>query len=141
MATGDERHTGADAIISVAGQDIPVTNVSWDRDVNTSEVQQTGTGGSTSNPLKAAVVTTGLRYSGSFEYDGRNENLRSALWDDQGNPIRFTLTVTEEPGEGGSGSRTFTFEECIITGMSRDVPSDDVTSSSWDFSAEDMYVN
>lgn len=141
MAVGDERHTGADAIISIPnGNDIPVTNVSWDQDVNTTDVQQTKTGGSNANPLKASIAITGLRYSGSFEYDGKNEDLRQKLWEEDGTPKRVTMTVKEEPGEGSSTSRTFTFSNVIVTGMSRDVPSDGVSSTSWDFEAEDLNV-
>lgn len=134
MAAGDERHTGNDAIISIPnGNDIPVSNVSWDQDVNTTEVQH-------SDSLKPAIAITGLRYSGSFEYDGKNEDLRQQLWQDDGQPERVTMTVREEAGEGSTGSRTFTFSNVIVTGMSRDVPADDVTSTSWDFVAEDLNV-
>lgn len=141
MATGDERHTGADAIISIPnGNDIPVSNVSWDQDVNTTEVQHTGIGGG-GNPLKAAIAITGLRYSGSFEYDGKNEDLRQQLWEDDGTPRYVTMTVREEPGDGSTTSRTFTFENVVVTGMSRDVPSDDVSSTSWDFAAENLTIN
>jgi hypothetical protein len=142
MARGDERHTGADAIVSVPnGNDIPVSNVSWDHDVNTTEVQHSGTGGAGSNPLNAAIAITGLRYSGSFDYDGKNEDLRQQLFKDNGEPERVTMTVREEPGEGSTTSRTFTFENVIVTGMSRDVPADDVSSTSWDFAAENLVVN
>jgi len=133
MVAGDERHTGNDAIISIPdGNDIPVSNVSWDQDVNTTEVQQ--------GSLKPSIAITGLRYSGSFEYDGKNENLRGKLWRDDGEPERVTMTVKEEPSRTGTGGRTFTFTNVMVTGMSRDLPSDDVSSTSWDFVAEDLNV-
>lgn len=145
MATDlpDERFTGEDAIIKIPnGNAIAVSNVSWDRDVNTTEVQH-------NDSLNPTVAVTGLRYSGSFDYDGKNENLRQKLWRDDGRPKRVTMTVKEESGEvdntagttSSAGSRTFTFENVIVTGMSRDVPSDDVASTSWDFVAENVSVN
>lgn len=129
----DPRHTGNDAVIKVPdGNEIAVSNISWDRDVNTTEVQQGG--------LNPAIAITGLRYSGTFEYDGKNEDLRDQLWKEDGTPVRFTMTVKETPGDLGTGTRTFTFTNVMVTGMSRDLPSDDVASTSWDFVAEDLNV-
>lgn len=154
MAIGDERHTGADAIIKVDGEEVPVTNVTWDRDVGTTNVQHSNTSATTTNPLKPTKVITSLDYSGSFEYDGRNENIRSLLWRDDGEPKRFVLTVRETPGrentadsglaEGSTFAgikRTFTFTNAMVTGSSRDIPSDDVSSTSFDFEAEDLNVS
>lgn len=143
MSVPDERFTGDDAIIKIpSGNEIAVSNVSWDRDVNTTEVQH-------NDSLKPTVAVTGLRYSGSFEYNGKNESLRNKLWRDDGRPVRVTMTIREEPGETNEGigttaespaTRTYTFENVIVTGESRDVPSDDVASTSWDFVAENLEV-
>lgn len=143
--TVEPRQSGQEAILKIPnedGEEVPVTNVSWDHDVNTSEVQYT-------DSLKPHHVVTGLRYSGSFEYDGSNEELRNKLFHDgdeyhePGEPVRMTMTVREEAGESGQTGhpRTFTFSNVIVTGMSRDVPSDDVSSSSFDWVAEDLEVN
>lgn len=139
----DERFTGAEAIISIPeGNDIPVSNVSWDREVEQTDIQQTATGSTGSSALKPTHAITGLRYSGSFEYDGKNEDLRSQLWLDNDEPVRATMTVKEEPGRGTDGaSRTTTFVNVLITGESRDIPSDDVGSTTWDWVAEDMIVS
>lgn len=145
------RVTGQDAIIKVPNADsdeIAVTNVSFDIEVNTSDVQ-------TNQGLKPDIVTTGLRYSGSFEYDGEQDKIRGKLFYtaseagdgiEAGEPKRVTMTVKEQPSDGESGSsgnlpRTWTLENVVITGMSRDIPGDDVASTSWDFEAEDAYVS
>jgi hypothetical protein len=147
------RVTGQEAIIKVpnsGGNEIAVTNVSFSIDVNTSDVQ-------TDQGLKPDIVTTGLRYSGSFEYDGAQDAIRDNLFyaagDDAevadgffepGEPKRVTMTVREERPEPGSSNnlpRTWTLENVVVTGMSRDIPSDDVASTSWDFEAEDAYVS
>jgi len=144
MTIPDERFTGEDAIIKVPqGNEIAVSNVSWDREVNSTEVQH-------NDSLNPTHAITGLRYSGSFEYDGKNEDLRSQLWRSDGRPVRFTMTVKEEPGQTTDGygttasdpaSRKFTFENVIVTSMSRDIPGDDVASTSWDFVAENVEVS
>lgn len=155
------RITGQEAIINIPatgnGNEIAVTNVSFDIEVNTTDVQ-------TNQGLKPDVATTGLRYSGSFEYDGEQDTIRNNLfWSaseqlvgtgpltpkEPGEPKRVTMTVQEiDPNAGnvsgqGSGNlpRTWTLEGVVVTGMSRDVPADDVASTSWDFEAEDAYVS
>lgn len=141
----EPRQTGQEAIVKIPdaqGEEIAVSNVTWDSDVNTTDVQH-------NTSLKPAIAITGLRYSGSFEYSGTNEDLRHQLMYDagdefheEGEPKRVTMTVKEEKGSDGAQDlpRTFHFENVIVTGMSRDQPSDDVSSTSWDFAAEDMYV-
>lgn len=146
------RVTGQEAIVKIpnsSGDEIAVTNVSFDIDVSTTNVQ-------TDQSLKPTKATTGLDYSGSFEYDGGQDKIRAKLFyaagDEEvsagfrepGEPRRVTMTVKEEaPEDGADGNlpRTWTLEEVMVTGMSRDIPSDDVASTSWDFEAEDAYVS
>jgi hypothetical protein len=140
----ESNHTGNDAIIKIpAGNEIPVTNVTWDRSVEQSEVQH-------NNSLKPTNVTTGLRYSGSFEYEGANEELRQQLWytegdefHEAGEPKKVNMTVKETQAEDGQEGlpRTITFTNVEVETETRDLPSDDVASTSFDFTAEDMSVN
>lgn len=138
MARGDERVTGSDAIIKIpSGETVPVSNVSWDRNAENTEVQHTqGPGGGKASALKPTRATTSLTYEGSFEYDGSNEELIGQVWDSNGIPIRVTMTIKEETDTGSD--RTVTFENVTVEGQSRDIPSDDVSSTSWDFVAENM---
>lgn len=140
------RVTGQDAIIKAPeGNEIAVSSVSFDIDVNTTDVQ-------TDRSMRADIVTTGLRYSGSFEYDGSQDTIRGNLFysaDDTavsegdkqaGEPKRVNMTVKEENDASDSGFRKWSLENIVVTGMSRDIPADDVASTSWDFEAEDVYV-
>lgn len=139
----DERTTGQDAIIKFGNREITVSNVSWSRDVNTTDVQH-------NDSLEPKILTTGLRYSGSFEYDGRDYDLMNELVTkeetavyDKNEPVRGTLSVTEvQTNEDGSTERyIYTFRNVIVTGQSRDAPADDTTSTSWDFEAESINVS
>lgn len=147
------RVTGQEAIVKIpdsGGNEMAFTNVSFDISVETTDVQ-------TDQSLKPDIATTGLRYSGSFEYDGEQDKVRAQLFysasdsevsdgsKEAGEPKRVTMTVKEEdPDSGGSSgnlSRTWTLENVVVTGMSRDIPGSDVASTSWDFDAEDAYVS
>jgi len=143
--THTSRITGQEAVVKIPqGDEIAVTNVTFDIETNTTDVQ-------TDQSLRADIVTTGLRYSGSFEYDGANDEIRSKLYysagesafHEAGEPKRVTMTVKENAPEGGNPElpRTWTLDGVKVTGMSRDIPSDDVASTSWDFEAEDVYVS
>ena len=145
-----ERHTGADGIIKFnpdEGDDagtyleIPVTNIDWNRDYTTEDVQHNGTQSPT-------LTTTEIRYNGSFDYEGQNPNLMDAitLRDESLNhrrnrPIRGTLTLKEyEHDDQDETVMTITFKRVLITSINRDYPADGVTSASIDWEAEDMIV-
>jgi hypothetical protein len=143
--------TGQDATLKFGSEktEIPVSNVSWNREVNTDDVQH-------NDGLGPTKVVTGLRYNGSFEYEGRNYDVQNLLLrakeDSSGatrgqknSPIKGTLSVSEKDiVETGQGEATteflYTFKGVIITSQNRDIPSDGVASTSWDWEAEDVTV-
>lgn len=137
----DKGHTGQQAVLKFPPDlEIPISNVDWDRDVNTSETQL-------NDELKATIAITGLRYSGTFEYDGKNDDVRAAMWNDEGGDnspvVHSTMTVKEEPSpKAGSdvNTRTYKFDTVIITGESRSVPGDDTSSTTYNWMAEDVTV-
>lgn len=145
--TVNEYHTAQEATIKVPeGEEITVSNVSWSKDTNETEVQH-------NDGLWAERVTTGLRVSGSFEYSGADDEIRRNLyWGTSANPIdeanrpvqegeprHVTMSIKEDnPEADGVSSRTTTFTKVKVTGMSRDLPSDDVSSTSWDFVAKEV---
>lgn len=139
----DERVTGQDAVLKFGNKEINITNVSWTRDVNTTDVQH-------NDDLNPKILTTGLRYSGSFEYNGRNYEVMNDLLVpeedgvyDKNEPRRGTLTVTEyeeDPDGGGGQQYIYTFKNVIVTSQQRDLPADDAASTSWDFEAENVDV-
>lgn len=135
--TQERRVRGTDAVLKLSGShEISVSNVSWDREVNTDEIQL-------NDSLKPTITTTGLRFSGSFEYEGTNNKLQTAIFSDgtataeRGEPNRFGTLVYKENYADGT-SRKFTFRRVMITSMSRDAPSDGIVSASFDFVAEDL---
>jgi len=151
--SNNERFTGQDAILkwetptasnnAQSTYKIKISNVSWSRDVGTSDVQHNGS-------LKATKALTDIRFSGSFEYDGQAPDAINALMyglsgsDEHGDfessqPARGTLTVKEKDPED-SNTYVYTFKEVVVTSQSRDVPSDDVASTTMDWEAEDMIV-
>jgi|APHM01.1.fsa_nt_gi hypothetical protein len=149
MADIDKTATGQDAVVKLNtdasnSPEIVVSNVSWTRDVNTNDVQL-------NDSMNPTHVTTGLRYSGSFEYDGRDFDLNSELLLsdateqlEANHPVQGnTLTVTERPqpkSDDSSEKYIYTFKNVKITSQSRDMPSDGSSSTSWDWIAEDLSV-
>ena len=138
----ERRVTGQEAVLKWGDKEVAVTNVSWSREVDTTEVQHNDT-------LNPKILVTGLRFSGSFEYSGRNFDLQNALIHTQntvtkqeGEPQRGTLAVEElsEDEDGNEVRYIYTFEDVVVTDQSRDMPSDDSSTTSWDWSAEDMRV-
>jgi len=144
----NEHFTGQDATLTFktdAGSadaakkyEIPISNVSWSRDVGTSNVNN-------NNGLKATKVLTDIDFSGSFEYSGQNfEALNAFMYaTEQGEhessePARGTMTIKEQ-GED-SEKYLYTFKRVIVTSEGRDVPSDGASSSSFDWEAEDMVL-
>lgn len=129
----DKYEIGEESTLSVGGQtDIPITNVSYTADKNTSEVQF-------NDSLFPTVAVTGMSYSGSFEHTGSNAELQSAIADENGVPIRHDqghIQITVQESE-----RTVIFRGVVVNSRSKDIPSDDRTSETYDFVAEKMIVN
>ena len=159
-----ERHTGADGYVkfdltdadldtssdSLTGDysgaiEIPVENIDWNRSFDTNDVQHNGS-------LAPTLTTTGVRFDGSFEYTGQNPDLmelmaraNTSAGPRKHRPIRGTLTLIEHNHDGLSGQgdtaareQKITFSRVLITDVSRDYPSDDSTSVTVDWEAEDM---
>jgi len=137
------RHTGADALLKFEAGDgykeIPVSNTSWTKEYSTNDPQHSGS-------LKPTMTTTGIRYSGSFEYDGQNPNALDAISVrqedgvvEQDRPARGTLTIQEYNHDNNDDKvLTVTFVRVLVTNVNRDLPADGSSSTSVDWSAEDM---
>jgi hypothetical protein len=126
-----QKEIGHDVVVTIAGeQDVPVTNISYSSDASSSTTQF-------SSGLGQSIVTTGMEYSGSFEHDGSNVSLQEAVRDDRGVPKAPTdveITVNEH-------ERTVTFSGVMVESRSKDMPSDDRTSETYDFVAEEMLIS
>lgn len=135
---GDNRkETGVDVTLEIpGGNEVPVTNVSFSEEAETSEVQF-------NNSYAQDIAVTGVTYSGSFEIAGRDNSLRDALWEDS--PTGDVST--QVPSYIGSMSiidgegTAYTFENVLITSHSKDAPADDRTTESYDFTAERLNID
>ncbi len=131
----DEKEVGANCELQLPdGTEVPVENVSFSEEANTSEVQYT-------DSFAQSIAVTGVTYSGSFDIPGNaNEQARDKGWDNgNNNDDNTTLpqaidNMVIKDGEG----RTYTFVNVLLNSHSKDIPSDDRTSQSFDFMAEKM---
>jgi hypothetical protein len=132
-----EKEVGVNCTLQIAsgGDEIPVENVSFSEEANTSEVQYT-------DSFAQSIAVTGVTYSGSFDIPGNAEFERNKGWNKGQNNETTTLprhikNMSIVDGEGNS----YTFTHVLMNSHSKDVPSDDRTSHSFDFMAERMTVN
>jgi hypothetical protein len=135
--SGDARarkEVGVDCVLEVPnGTERPITNVSFSEDAETSEVQfNTG--------FHTDIAVTGVSYSGSFELAGRNEGVRETAWDKGQNDEQTalpeyisTMTIRAE-----DDSWAASFDNVLLNSRSKDIPSDDRTTDSYDFMAEKL---
>lgn len=128
------KETGVDVTLEVpGGTEVPVTNVSFSEEAETSEV-------SFNNGYGQNIAVTGVTYSGSFEIAGRNNDLRDRVWKEENDNTavpRYLDSITIIDGDG----QAYTFTNVLVTSHSKDAPSDDRTTESYDFVAEELVTN
>lgn len=133
----NKKETGVDVTLQIAGGDeVPVTNVSFSEEAETSEVQF-------NTSYSQDIAVTGVTYSGSFEIAGRNNSLRDTLWgaETANEGVNTSLpsylsNITIVDGEGTA----YVFSNVLVTSHSKDAPADDRTTESYDFTAEKLIV-
>ena len=130
------KEVGENCRLEIAGSDgeVAVTNVSFSEEANTSEVQY-------SDGFSQSIAVTGVTYSGSFEIPGNANTERNLGWD-TGSGESTTLpehvsSMTIIDGEGDE----YTFTNVLFNSHSKDIPSDDRTTQSFDFMAETATFN
>lgn len=128
----ERKEVGVNCVLELTNNDeVPITNVSFSEEAETSEVQfNTG--------FNQDIAVTGVSYSGSFEMSGRNEDVRATAWTREGDDSptslpRYidTMTIRHEDGKWSAQ-----FDNVVLNSRSKDMPSDDRTSDSYDFMAE-----
>lgn len=147
----DETYTGQDGtvVIQRGGEtvELAVSNVTVDIETSTTEVQH-------NDGLTVTNVPTTTTISGSFEYEGINVELIRDVTNDGGDQLDKLTSVgsivvregdgtfsAEGEGTGGSArDRKIFLNGVQFTSVSRDVPSDDVASTSVDFVADEVNV-
>ncbi len=116
------------------GEGIPVSNVSFSEEANTSEVQYT-------DSFAQTIAVTGMTYSGSFTIPGNANTVRDEGFDkgdgERGTTVpKHTSTLSIEDGKG----RSYSFNDVLLNSVSKDIPADDRTEHSFDFMAETMSI-
>lgn len=132
---GQRKEVGPNCTLSIPdGTETPVSNVSFSEEANTSEVQYT-------DSFAQSIAVTGVTYSGSFEIPGNAHDTRGDTWTsgdgEQPTLPRHISTMSIEDGEGN----VYSFNNVLINSHSKDIPSDDRTTQSFDFMAEQMTTN
>lgn len=133
-ANPERKEVGTDCVLEVpSGSPIPVTNVSFSEEAETSEVQFT-------SGFHQDIAVTGVSYSGSFELAGKNEDVRDAAWNDGQNDEQTTLPnyIGSMVIRAEDGSWEAVFAHVMLNSRSKDIPADDRTTDSYDFMAEKM---
>lgn len=131
-----KKETGVDVSLEIPGVagEVPVTNVSFSEEADTSEVQF-------NTSYSQDIAVTGVSYSGSFDVAGRNNDLRDALWGQGTANEELTTSLPAYVGSitiiDGDG-RAYVFTNVLVTSHSKDAPSDDRTTESYDFTAEKL---
>lgn len=129
-ALDDDKEVGPNCVLELAGGgEVPVTNVSLSEESETSEVQYT-------SGFWKSIAVTGVTYSGSFETAGNADNIRDAGWaqgpEQTSHPTHIkTLTLKDS-------TSSWTFHNVLMNTNSKDVPSDDRVTHSFDFMAEKL---
>lgn len=132
-----ETFTGQDAVISVGTDEYEVTNVSYQMETQTSAIQQ-------ETDLDARNVISGTRYSGSFEYQGINNDwIDEIIGTDGQSQVTQpqTISLSIKSGEiGDEDERLVLLQPIVITNLSRDISSDDVATTTFNFVADGLLV-
>ncbi len=111
----------------------PVTSVSYSEEPQTDSTQF-------NTSLTMNIVQTGIEYSGSFEHDGAQTELRDKFFGEQTSPRSSTVNKVDQLVFEDSQS-TYTFAGVVVGSRSKDFPADGRTSVTYDFTAEEMYVD
>lgn len=129
------KEIGEDATLYIAGEQsgTPITEASYTQDADISEVQF-------NTSLTQTIAVTGVSYTGSFEHSGANTDLYDKLYEEQNSPKSEVPAVVDSITIEDS-QRLYKFKNVLIGSRSKDLPADDRTSVSYDFTAEELVVD
>jgi len=129
-----EKEVGPNCTLELPNGETAVENVSFSEEANTSEVQYT-------DSFSQSIAVTGVTYSGSFDIPGNAHDVRDEGWDDgSSNDDNTTLPENVDNLVIKDSVKAYTFENVLLNSHSKDIPSDDRTSQSFDFMAEKMTI-
>lgn len=128
----NKTEVGNDASLFIGGnsEEVPITSASFSHEADISEVQF-------NTSLTQSIAVTGVNYSGSFEHNGANTDVLDQLFEEQTGPRSLiparvdTLTIEDS-------EKVYTFKNVLVGSRSKDLPADDRTSVTYDFTAEEL---
>nr|ADE29268.1 hypothetical protein [uncultured virus] len=128
----NKEEIGNDVTMTVGADDseFEITSASYSEEPQTSSTQY-------NSSLSMNIVVTGVEYSGSFEHDGANSELRGVFFEQESGPKTEIASKIDKIVFEDSQS-TYTFENVIVGSRSKDFPADDRTSVTYDFVAETL---
>lgn len=132
MANKEEIGNDVELFVGGDPEPTPLTSASYSEEPNVSNVQF-------NTSLTQSIVQTGIEYSGSFEHSGSNADLRDKIFGEQESPKSSVVRKIDQLVITDSES-TYTFKGVIVGSRSKDFPSDDRTSVTYDFTAEELVV-
>jgi len=127
------KEVGENCVLQLPGDggETPVSNVSFSEEANTSEVQYT-------DSFSQSIAVTGVTYSGSFEIPGNADEERGTGWDDGSGEETTLPEYIENMSIIDSQGNEYSFGNVLFNSHSKDIPSDDRTTQSFDFMAETL---
>lgn len=146
----DETYVGSQAIFKAGGQEFPITNVELTVETQTSQIQQ-------ETSFDPTTAISGMRYSGSFEYSGLNNDWIDTLFEVTGSnklvqPKNTIISIDENNGDTRDApagidlpfvfkdGRRITIRDVTITNIDRSLPADDVATTTFQFVADTVDV-
>jgi hypothetical protein len=130
---GNKREIGNDAKILAGTEEFPITSASYSEEADISEV-------SFNQDLTQTIAVTSVSYSGSFEHNGSNKSLRDALYEKQSQGRSSAIPTVLDNLYIKDSENTYNFKNVIMSSRSKDFPSDDRTSVTYDFMCETVTV-
>lgn len=118
--------------------EIPVSEIDFTKDVDVERVREMGLYPD-GYAINAVDIDGSLSFAG-YEVrlpSGGTRNLDQLLFDDDGSPVVFNITVAhEDPTDADAKADTETIANCIVTQSEYSASSGDTTESAYDFMAQ-----
>lgn len=143
----DKVETAANIYVRIQESDnntyeIPASEIDRTKEVDAERVREMGL-------YPAGYAINSIDVDGSITFPGSKietsdgtKNLDEVLFDDNGIPITFNITIAkEDPMNPQAGEDTETLTNCIMTTSEYSASSGESTESSFDFMAERMVHN
>lgn len=120
----ERKESAADIAVSVGGEtNLVVEQLSLTKEIDIETVYGSG------QTLPDGYGINQISYQGSIEFQGNKQELEDALFNDDGIPVEFTVTVTHHNGEATD------FKQCLITSEGWEMNAGEITTTSFELIA------